>query len=224
MQLATARVHAGPAAPLNGSPPSAMESLGAVCAYDIDEPVYCRDEAAACWYLLLSGAARKCAQMADGRRQIMDFLLPGDMFGFDAGARRESSVECVAANTTVAHYPRSQMESLMETDPHTARRVREIAFDSIDRLQSRMILLGRSRALERVCAFLLDMARRAHIESEGTVALPMSRYDIADYLAIAVETVSRSLTTLRSERVIAFFDTRHFRIVDRGALEAHCCR
>jgi CRP-like cAMP-binding protein len=52
----------------------------------------------------------------------------------------------------------------------------------------------------------------------------MSRYDIADYLAIAVETVSRSLTTLRCERVIAFSDTRHFRIVNRRALEAHCCR
>lgn len=221
MQLATASVYAGPR---SSGAPSAMESLGTLCAYDVDEPIYCRDEAAACWYLLVSGAARKCAQMADGRRQIMDFLLPGDMFGFDAGARRESAVECVAPNTTVARYSRSQMESLMEADPQMARRVREIAFDSIARLQSRMILLGRSRALERVCGFLLDMARRAHIEGEGTVELAMSRYDIADYLAIAVETVSRSLTTLRSERAIAFFDTRHFRIVDRGALEAHCCR
>jgi len=91
-------------------------------------------------------------------------------------------------------------------------------------LQSRMILLGRSRALERVCGFLLEMAHRAQLETEESVGLPMSRYDIADYLAIAVETVSRSLTTLRSERVVAFSDTRHFRIVNRRALEAHCCR
>ncbi len=55
------------------------------------------------------------------------------------------------------------------------------------------------------------------------MGLPMSRYDIADYLAIAVETVSRSLTTLRSEQVIAFLDTRRFRIVNRQALEAQCC-
>jgi CRP/FNR family transcriptional regulator, nitrogen fixation regulation protein len=81
----------------------------------------------------------------------MDFLLPGDMFGFDAGARRATSVECAAPNTKVARYQRPQMDSLMEADPQTARRVREIAFDSIDRLQSRMILLGRSRALKRVC-------------------------------------------------------------------------
>jgi CRP-like cAMP-binding protein len=61
------------------------------------------------------------------------------------------------------------------------RRMREIAFGSIDRLQSRMILLGRSRALERVCGFLLELAHRVQVEAEGTVALPMSRYDIADY-------------------------------------------
>ena len=84
--------------------------------------------------------------------------------------------------------------------------------------------MGCSRALERVCGFLLEMADRRQIEADGTVALPMSRYDIADYLAIAVETVSRSLTTLRSKEVIAFFDTRHFRIVNRKALEAHCGR
>jgi CRP/FNR family nitrogen fixation transcriptional regulator len=112
----------------------------------------------------------------------------------------------------------------MESDPQLARRVREIAFDSMDRMQSRTILLGCSRALERVCGFLLEMADRRQAKTEGMVALPMSRYDIADYLAIAVETVSRSLTTLRSGQVITFFGTRHFRIVNRKALEARCCR
>ena len=224
MQLATATACAIPRAPPNGAPPSAMESLGSLHRYDADETVYCQDEAADYWYLIIAGAARKCTQIADGRRQIMDFLLPGDLFGFHAGARHECSVESVAPDTIVARYQRPQMESLMEADPQLARRVREIAFGAIKRLQSRMILLGRSRALERVCGFLLEMAHRARIEAEGPVALPMSRYDIADYLAIAVETVSRCLTTLRCERVISFCDTRHFRIVNRGALEARCCR
>jgi hypothetical protein len=81
-----------------------------------------------------------------------------------------------------------------------------------------MILLGCSRALERVCGFLMELAYRAQMGIEVTVALPMSRYDIA------VETVSRSLTTPRSERVITFFDARHSRVVNPQALEAHCCR
>ncbi len=225
MHLATIDASA-PGVLLAGAAPrgSLIEALGTVRTYDAEETVYGQDEAADSWYLLMGGAARKCAQISDGRRQIMDFLLPGDLFGFEAGARRECSVECVVPDTKVKRYRRPQMESLLEEDPQLAREVREIAFSSIERLQSRMLLLGRSRALERVCGFLLEMAHRAQVETEGSVVLPMSRYDIADYLAIAVETVSRSLTTLRSTRVITFFDTRHFRIINRRALEAHCCR
>jgi CRP/FNR family transcriptional regulator, nitrogen fixation regulation protein len=204
--------------------PELAESLGTVHRYEAENAVYRQYESAEHWYLMVSGAARKFAQMADGRRQIMDFLLPGDLFGFEAAAKRDCSVECVAANTTVVCYQRQRMESLMEADHRLARCIREITFGSIDRLQSRMMLLGRSRALERVCGFLLEMAQRAQKESEGLVALPMSRYDIADYLAIAVETVSRSLTTLRSEQVITFVDMRHFRIVNLQSLEARCCR
>jgi CRP/FNR family nitrogen fixation transcriptional regulator len=224
MQLATVRTYGVTRTPAASRPPNLMESLGTLRRYGADETVYCQGGAADYWYRIVDGAARQCTQISDGRRQIMDFLLPGDLFGFDASSRHECSVECVASNTTVARYQRQQIESLMESDQPLARRMREIAFGSIDRLQSRMILLGRSRALERVCGFLLELADRVQVEAEGTVALPMSRYDIADYLAIAVETVSRSLTTLRSERVITFFDARHFRIINRRALEAHCCR
>jgi CRP-like cAMP-binding protein len=115
------------------------------------------------------------------------------------------------------------MESLLDSDPKLGRRVREFAFASIDRLQSRMILLGRSRAMERVCGFLLEMGHRAQIQRDGTFTLPMSRSDIADYLALAVETVSRSLTTLRVAQVITFLGRRQLRIVNRRALEAQCC-
>ena len=93
---------------------------------------------------------------------------------------------------------------------------------SIDRMQSRMILLGRSRAIERVCGFLLEMGHRTQVQPDGTFTLPIYRYDIADYLALAVETVSRSLTTLRAAQVITFLGTRQLRIVNRRALEAQC--
>jgi CRP-like cAMP-binding protein len=224
MQLATIDACRARRALFHFGLPMLIESIGTLHNYKSEDTVYRQYESADHWYLIASGAARKCAQISDGRRQIIDFLLPGDLFGFEAGARRDSSVECVAANTTVLRYQRQRMESLLEADQHLGRRVREIAFASIDRLQARMILLGRRRALERVSGFLLEMANRAQSEVEGTVVLPMSRYDIADYLAVAVETVSRSLTTLRSERVINFVGARHFRIVNRKALEACCCR
>lgn len=223
MHLVTATA-AGAPPPAASFRPNQMESLGVVRSYDVDETVYCQDTAADHWYRILGGAARKCMQLSDGRRQIIDFLMPGDLFGFDADSRHECSVECIAPDTVVMRYQRLQMESLLESDPQFARRVREFAFRSIERLQSRMILLGRSRSLERVCGFLIEIEFRAQLQTSATITLPMSRYDIADYLAIAVETVSRSLTMLRSERVIAFVDSRHFRILDRRALEAHCCR
>ena len=223
MQLATVRTYGVPRTSAASRAPNLMQSLGTLRRYGADETVCSQGETADYWYQLAGGAARKCTQMSDGRRQIVDFLLAGDLFGFHAGARHDCSVECVARNTTIVRYQRPRMESLMESDPQFARRVRDIAFESIDRMQSRAILLGCGRALERVGGFLLEMADR-RIETEGLVALPMSRYDIADYLAIAVETVSRSLTTLRSRQVIAFLDTRHFRIVNRKALEANFCR
>jgi CRP/FNR family transcriptional regulator, nitrogen fixation regulation protein len=223
MQPATVRSYGATRIPAASCAPNLLQSLGTLRRYGADETVCSRDEMADYWYQLAGGAARKCTQMLDGRRQIVDFLLPGDLFGFHVGDRHDCSVECVVPNTTVVRYPRPRMESLMESDPQLARRVREATFESIDRMQSRTILLGCGRALERVGRFLLEMADR-RIETDGTVALPMSRYDIADYLAIAVETVSRSLTTLRSRQAIAFLDTRHFRIVNRKALETDCCR
>ena len=222
MQLATLSTHYAPRMPAIARPIS-LDSLGSWHSYETGETVYGQEDRSDYWYQLVDGAARQCTLTSDGRRQIVDFLMPGDLFGFHAGSRHDWSVECITSDTTVVRFQRQQMESLMESDPHFARRVREIAFASIDRMQSRMILLGRSRALERVCGFLIEIASRAPLETEGIVGLPMSRYDIADYLAIAVETVSRSLTTLRSKQVIAFLDTRHFRIVNRSALEAQCC-
>ena len=204
--------------------PGLLESTGTLHKYENEQTIYRHYESADHWYLIVSGAARQCAQLSDGRRQIIDFLLPGDLFGLEANGRNECSVECVAANTAVVRYQRRRLESLMEADHRVARFVREIAFGAIERLHFRMLLLGRSRALERVSGFLLEMARRARKENGGTVALPMSRYDIADYLAIAVETVSRSLTVLKSGQVINFAGARHFRIVDREALEARCRR
>ena len=224
MQLATIGLGGPHQSHASSGPPSPMESLGTLRRYGADECICRQDESADYWYRLDGGAARKCMQISDGRRQIVDFLLPGDLFGFHTGPTHDCSVECVVANTMVLRYPRREMESLMEADLQLARGVREIAFESIERMQLRIVLLGRSRAMERVCGFLLEMAHRTQIETQGMVSLPMSRYDIADYLAIAVETVSRSLTTLRSKRVIAFLDTRHFRILDGKALEAQCCR
>src|ERR1700737_505164 len=98
MQLATVRTYGVTRTSAASRPPNLMESLGTLRRYGADETVYSQDETAHYWYQLAGGAARKCTQMSDGRRQIVDFLLPGDLFGFHAGARPDCSAGVVAQN------------------------------------------------------------------------------------------------------------------------------
>lgn len=197
---------------------TALTHLGGRSRYAPSEAIYHQQEQVDCWYQLISGAARKSAVTADGRRHIVSFLLPGDLFGFGARLIHRFSVEAIGADTVVARYPREPAQMLAESDAEVSRQVREAAFESIARLQMRVLLLTRRTALEKVCAFLLEMAD--HSASPGDAFdLPMSRYDIADYLAIAVETLSRAFTMLRSRGAIAFCATRRIKIIDRNALE-----
>jgi CRP-like cAMP-binding protein len=149
----------------------------------------------------------------------VDFLRPGDLFGVDAQEIHQFSVEAIVSGAKVARYPRHRAELLADSDPQVARRIRELAFESVSRVHRRMVILGRASALEKVSTFLLEMADRFGAGSAGAVTLPMSRYDIADYLAMAVETVSRALTNLRERGVIRFAAVRSVQICDRGALE-----
>jgi CRP-like cAMP-binding protein len=155
----------------------------------------------------------------DGSRRIVDFLRPGDLFGFSTQEIHQFSVEAIVSDTRVARYPRHRAELLADSDPQVAKRIRELAFESVSRVHRRMVILGRASALEKVSTFLLEMADRFGAGSASAVTLPMSRYDIADYLAMAVETVSRALTSLRERGVIRFSAVRCVQICDRDALE-----
>jgi CRP/FNR family transcriptional regulator, nitrogen fixation regulation protein len=207
--------------PADASPltvPSALESLAVPARYKHGEAVYRCNDPVVYWYRIVEGAARKCALTADGCRHIVDFLLPGDMFGFGAQGVQRFGVEAITPGTLIVRYPRRNAEQLADSDPRIARTIREAAFDSIARLQRRMVILSRASAIERVGAFLLEMADRGQGAPSHTVSLPMSRYDIADYLGMAVETVSRALTQLRTRRAIALRGVRRVQICDRPAL------
>lgn len=197
----------------------ALERLATQVRCKVGEAVYHCSEATHYWYRIVLGAARKSAVTADGCRHIVEFLLPGDFFGFGPGDTEYFSVETISPGTVVARYPRHEAERLTESDPQVGRHIREVAFASINRLQTRMVILGRTSALEKVSAFLLEMADRARPGPVHSVVLPMSRYDIADYLAVAVETVSRALTELRGRGVISLGRVRTVSICDRAALE-----
>jgi CRP/FNR family nitrogen fixation transcriptional regulator len=199
-------------------PLAALERLAILGRYEADQCVSRWNDSIEYWYRVVTGAARSSALSGDGRRYIVDFVFPSDLFGF-CGLARHLCVEAIVPGTLIARYPRERVERLADCDPQTGRIIRLAAFDSIARMQKRAVILGRSSALEKVSGFLLEMLDRRHGAATGTVFLPMSRYDIADYLAMAVETVSRALTQLRTRRTIVFLDARHICICDRGALQ-----
>jgi CRP/FNR family transcriptional regulator, nitrogen fixation regulation protein len=171
------------------------------------------------WFRVRSGGARRCVTRADGRRQIIELLLPGDFFGFCARNEYDFSVEALAEGTRIACYPRHCIEAMAERDPALARELRMLAFEAISGLQAQLLIVGRLTATEKVGGFLIEMFDRLSSGPADVVALPNSRYDIADYLAMSVETVSRSLTELRRLGLIAFAGTRRVQIIDRNSLE-----
>src|SRR6202047_1450560 len=144
-------------------------------------------------------------------------MLPRDFF-FVFDNRREDTIEAIAEETVLASYPGGRVELFAERDAQFARELREVAFQSLTRSQAQLLILGGLTALEKVGSFLLSLDGRAANARSGQVVLPVSRYDIADYLAVSVETVCRSLTDLRQRGVITLAGKRTHKILNPGAL------
>jgi CRP-like cAMP-binding protein len=196
-----------------------LDALAVIMPHSRGEEICGQGRPVEYWYLVISGVARRCAIRPDGRRQIVDLLLPGDFCGFAIGEEWDVTVEAVAEGTVVAAYPRRRIEALADSDPKIAREIRQIAFSALSRLQAQLLILGRITALEKVGSFILEMAARQSDGGADQVALPVSRYDIADYLGVSVETVSRSLSDLKQRGAIKLMGTRKVSIVDRDVLE-----
>ncbi|MGY3443401.1 helix-turn-helix domain-containing protein [Bradyrhizobium sp. USDA 4473] len=161
--------------------------------------IYGEDEAAEYLYQVVSGAVRSYRIMVDGRRQIGAFYLPGDIFGFEAGDNHISSAEAVC-ETHLLTVKRSALIGRASHESEFTRQLWDAMALELRRFQEHVMLLIGS-AEERVMAFLLDMSRRA--TKNAAIELPMSRQDVADYLGLTIETVSRTLTQLEHNGVIA---------------------
>jgi CRP/FNR family nitrogen fixation transcriptional regulator len=180
--------------------------------------ICCQGEPADRWFWIIAGTATRSVIRPDGRRQIVDLLLPGDCFGFTNGPEYGDTVEAIVRDTYVGSCARRDAETLAETTPELAQEIRCTLFEALSRLQVQLVIVGRVTALEKVGAYLLEMSDRLSRRSSDCV-LPMSRYDIADYLGLSVETVSRSLTHLKERGVIELSGPRSVWIKDRVALE-----
>jgi CRP/FNR family transcriptional regulator, nitrogen fixation regulation protein len=198
--------------------PQALESLAVLSRYQRDEEIYPQQGGVECWYRVVRGAARRFSVCTDGRRQIVDLLLPGDFFGFGVRGTHAFTAEAIAADTVIARYPTARIETFASSEPRAARELSGIVLDAISRLHSLLLILGRTTAEQKVGSFLLYMQERVGNGVADRLALPVSRYDVADFLALSVETVSRSLTGLKERGVIALSGPRDIGIIDRDAL------
>ncbi len=193
----------------------AFKMLGTAIRFDRNAEIYGDEEPAEYFYQVVSGAARTYKVLSDGRRQIGAFYLPGDVFGLEAGDAHRFSAEAIAAST-IRVVRRSALIALAARDPGLANELWTRTASSFQRAQEHMMLLGRKNAEERVASFLLQMADRA--PAERTLELPMSRLDIADYLGLTIETVSRTMTHLEGNSMIELAGSRSVRL-NRAALQ-----
>ncbi|MBX9777310.1 MAG: helix-turn-helix domain-containing protein [Xanthobacteraceae bacterium] len=161
-------------------------------------------------YKVLSGSVRAYKVLSDGRRQVTEFYLPGDVFGIESGSEHSYSAEAID-KASILLVRRNSVFSSAESNSDVARYLWSITAAELKRSQNHALLLIKT-AKERIAAFLLDMAGR--LAGKGFVELPMSRQDIADYLGLTTETVSRTLTSLSEGSTIQLLASR--RIVLRN--------
>ncbi len=195
----------------------ALEGIGTRLGFSRNQEIYTEGDASDCWYKVVSGTVRICKLLADGRRHIAEFCFSGDCFGLDSTGSRVFSAEAVS-DAIVLRLPCKATEQLMDQNPALARLLRETMLRDLANAHSRMLLLGRMTAPERVAAFLLEIFERRDVTR--MLDLPMSRTDIADYLGLTVETVCRTLSMFRHERMIAIPNPHRIELLDRAALEA----
>jgi CRP/FNR family nitrogen fixation transcriptional regulator len=199
-----------------GPSPAGLTSLdlaGTRMAYEGGSEIYGEGEKVEYIYKVLSGAVRTYKLLSDGRRQIGAFHLPGEFFGLEAAEDHQFSAEAIS-DSEILVIRRSAVFTMAGRDASVARELWSLTAADLARAQDHMLLLGRKSAAERVATFLLEMSRRASVS--GTVELPMSRQDIADYLGLTIETVSRTISQFVGSAFIQLASSR--RIVVRNPL------
>jgi CRP-like cAMP-binding protein len=176
--------------------------------------IFGEDEQAEYLYHVISGAVRTYRMLDDGRRQVVAFYLPGDMFGVEAANVHQCSAEAIAESQVLV-VKRSSVMAHAERERDLSRQLWMLTVRELRRVQQHSLVLIKS-AEERVAGFLLEMADRC--SDSGAIELSMSRQDIADYLGLSIETVSRTITQLVQSGAISRETSRRIQFRNRAAL------
>jgi CRP/FNR family transcriptional regulator len=172
-------------------------------------------------YTLAEGAMRLYKLLPDGRRQVVGFALPGDFLGLAASGKYSYTAEAIAPSQA-CRFKRSELGDLFGRFPKMERRLLAMANAELNAAQEQMVLLGRKSPVEKVASFLLGLSKRLErLGQTGPIfTLPMARADIADFLGLTVETVSRTFTKLKAAHAICLPTPERVHFINPRLLEA----
>jgi len=209
-------MHSRPSIPVRSGPlpEGPLGLMGTPMRFTRNAEIYGEDEPAEFLYQVVSGAVRTYRMLDDGRRQVVAFYLPGDIFGVEAGEVHLASAEAVG-DSQVLVVKRSSVLARADHERDLAKQLWTLTARELQRVQQHSLVLIKN-AEERVAGFLLEMASRC--PGGLTIDLPMSRQDIADYLGLTIETVSRTFTQLVQSGAIMLETSRRIQFRNRAAL------
>ncbi len=190
----------------------AFEQQGARVPYEPGSEIFGQDEPAEYLYRVVRGTVRTTLLLADGRRQIGAFHYEGELFGLELGDTHRFSAEALG-DCLIGIVKRSALRR--DAGGDLQRAVWMATARELERTQDHMLLLGRKSACERVAGFLSDIVRRTR---QVTIDLPMGRQDMADYLGLTIETVSRMISQLQAGHVIQLLGPRRVVVRSPGVL------
>jgi CRP/FNR family transcriptional regulator, anaerobic regulatory protein len=187
----------------NALEPRELQRLATQVYFHAGKTIFSEGEPADCVFGISQGVVRLYKLLPDGRRQVLAFALPGDFLGMPLAERHNFSADTIG-EVALCRFSRSELTNFIQSSPNIMRLLMEFATRELDTAQDQLLLLGNGSAEEKVAIFLVSWRNRlARLSvSSETVPLPMRRQDIADFLGLKLETVSRTLAKLEQKNVI----------------------
>jgi CRP/FNR family transcriptional regulator, anaerobic regulatory protein len=200
---------------------SAYRRTGSTVRVENGQALFFEGDPADAVFTITKGTIRLSKLLADGRRQIAGFLFPGDFLGLTVEDAHLFTAEAVGA-AELCRFPRVRFEAFLDEHPHMERRLFALAAHELAAARLQVVLLGRKTATEKVVSFLLMLGTKCRHEGglADEIDLPMTRSDIADYLGLRIETVSREITALKTRQLIRLTGMHSVKLIDKRALEA----
>lgn len=199
---------------------SVLEGIKSYKTIEQGEPIIWRGDDLHHISSVVSGIASLSRTLEEGRTQVVGLLLPSDFIGRPGREKVDFDVTAVT-EVTLCRFERKAFDKLVQDMPHISQRMMELALDELNATREWMVLLGRKTAREKIATFIEMVIRRDNVPIQACEphSLPLTREEIANFLGLTLETVSRQLSLMKKQGVLAFMDRRKFMVLDLAALQ-----